>query len=215
MIFDPFRWCSGKQSACRGRRCWFNPGVGKIPWRWKWQPTPVFLPGKSHGQRSLAGYWPWGHKEPDTTKYEHARVGYQFDTCSLEKLLPDLSAWFWEAGCIDPVSGCLCREVGILNSHLHGTGFEWRSLGGTHQLWALATKSWFLMHQGCLTEGSKTRVGQGPGANPKPRWSRPGPYLPLSQEETVPHLSLLLSPAFVLKGGWRGRQGQLGSSQAL
>ena len=37
-------------------------------WRRKWQPTPVFLPGKSHGQRSLAGYSPWGHKELDTTE---------------------------------------------------------------------------------------------------------------------------------------------------
>ena len=36
--------------------------VGKIPWRRKWQPTPVFLPGESHGQRNLAGYSPWGHK---------------------------------------------------------------------------------------------------------------------------------------------------------
>jgi len=36
--------------------------VGKTPWRRKWQPTPVFLPGKSYGQRSLAGYSPWGHK---------------------------------------------------------------------------------------------------------------------------------------------------------
>ena len=37
-------------------------------WRRKWQPTPVFLPGKSHGQRSLAGYSPWGRKESDTTE---------------------------------------------------------------------------------------------------------------------------------------------------
>jgi len=36
--------------------------VGKIPWRRKWQPTPVFLPGNSHGQRSLVGCSPWGHK---------------------------------------------------------------------------------------------------------------------------------------------------------
>ena len=36
-------------------------------WRRKWQPSPVFLPGKSHGQRNLAGYSPWGHKESDTT----------------------------------------------------------------------------------------------------------------------------------------------------
>ena len=47
------------------RRCRFDPWVGKIPWRRKWQPTPVFLPGKSHGQRSLEGYSPCGHKELD------------------------------------------------------------------------------------------------------------------------------------------------------
>ena len=39
-----------------------------IPWRRKWLPTPVFLPGEFHGQRSLEGYSPWGHKEMDTTK---------------------------------------------------------------------------------------------------------------------------------------------------
>ena len=41
--------------------------VGKIPWRRTWQPTPVFLPGKSHEQRSLVGYSPWGHKKSDIT----------------------------------------------------------------------------------------------------------------------------------------------------
>ena len=47
----------------------FNPWVGKILWRRAEQPTPVFLPGESHGQRSLAGYRPWeGHKEADTTE---------------------------------------------------------------------------------------------------------------------------------------------------
>ena len=43
------------------------PGVGKIPWRREWQPTPVFLPGESQGPRSLAGYSPWGCKELNTT----------------------------------------------------------------------------------------------------------------------------------------------------
>ena len=42
--------------------------MGKIPWRRAWQPTPVFLPRESHGQRSLVGYSPWGHKESDTTE---------------------------------------------------------------------------------------------------------------------------------------------------
>ena len=57
------RGLSGKESACQCRRCrghGFDPWVRKIPWRRKWQPTPIFLPGKSHGQRSLAGYSPWG-----------------------------------------------------------------------------------------------------------------------------------------------------------
>ena len=38
------------------------------PWRGEWTPTPVFLPGEFHGQRSLAGYGPWGHRELDTTE---------------------------------------------------------------------------------------------------------------------------------------------------
>ena len=44
------------------------PGLGRFPRRRKWQPTAVFLPEESHGQRSLAGYSPWGHKELDTTE---------------------------------------------------------------------------------------------------------------------------------------------------
>ena len=60
-----------KESACQGRiykRCEFDTWIGKIPWRRKWQPTPVFLPEKSHGQRSLVGYSPWGQKESDPTE---------------------------------------------------------------------------------------------------------------------------------------------------
>ena len=65
---------SGKEPACQCRRCKrhrFNPWVGKIPWRRVVQPTLVFLPGKSHGQRSLAGYSPWG-----------CRVGYDWSDFS-------------------------------------------------------------------------------------------------------------------------------------
>ena len=47
----------------------FNPWVGKISWSRKWQPIPVFLPGKFHGQKSLVGYSPWGHKDLDTTEW--------------------------------------------------------------------------------------------------------------------------------------------------
>ena len=46
----------------------FDPWVRKIPWRRKWQPTPIFLPGESHGQENLVGYSPWGHKESDMTE---------------------------------------------------------------------------------------------------------------------------------------------------
>ena len=56
---------SGKEPACQcSRHKWhgFNPWIRRIPWR-AWQPTPAFLPGESHGQRSMAGYSPWSRKE--------------------------------------------------------------------------------------------------------------------------------------------------------
>ena len=71
------RWHSGKESTClcrRLQRLGFDPWIGKIPWRrkshWrgKWQPTPIFLPGQFHGQRSLEGYNPKGCKELDMTE---------------------------------------------------------------------------------------------------------------------------------------------------
>jgi len=58
----------GTESAHQCRRQGFDPWVRKIPWRREWQPTPIFLPGESHGQRSLEGYSPWGRKESDTTQ---------------------------------------------------------------------------------------------------------------------------------------------------
>ena len=65
--------CSaGKEHArqCkRHKRHRFDPWAGKIPWRRKQQLTPVFLPGKFHGERSLAGYSPWGRKELDSIEH--------------------------------------------------------------------------------------------------------------------------------------------------
>ena len=55
-------WLSGKESTCQCWRNRFDPWIRKIFQRRKWQPTPVFMPGKSHGQRSLVGYSPWGPK---------------------------------------------------------------------------------------------------------------------------------------------------------
>ena len=61
---------SGKEPSCQSRRCkthGFNPQVRKIPWRRAWQPTPVLLPGKAQGQRSLIGYSPQRLKEANKT----------------------------------------------------------------------------------------------------------------------------------------------------
>ena len=61
----------GKECTCNAGdtgAVGFDPWVGKIPWRRAWQSIPVFLPGESQGQRSLAGYSPWGHTESDMTK---------------------------------------------------------------------------------------------------------------------------------------------------
>ena len=62
----------GKESACKtadlGSRPRFDPWVRKIPWGRNWQPTPIFLPEESHGQRSLAGCSPWSLKELDMTE---------------------------------------------------------------------------------------------------------------------------------------------------
>ena len=64
------RWLSGKECTPNAGDAGLVPGlgVGKIPERRKWQPTPALVPEKSHGQRSLVGYSPWSHKELDTTE---------------------------------------------------------------------------------------------------------------------------------------------------
>ena len=59
-------WLSAKESTCRRPR--FILWVGKIPWKKAWQPTPILLPGESHGQRSLEGYSPRGRTESDMTE---------------------------------------------------------------------------------------------------------------------------------------------------
>ena len=68
-------WLTGKGSACNVGDMGLIPGLGRF-WRRKWQPTPVFLPGESHGQRSLVGYHPWDHK----------RVGHSLATKQQKQL---------------------------------------------------------------------------------------------------------------------------------
>ena len=71
---------SGKEPACqcrRHKRCRFDPWVGKIPWIGKWQPIPVFLPGKSRGQRTLADFSPWVRKELDMTEQKKKKKNFK------------------------------------------------------------------------------------------------------------------------------------------
>ena len=75
----------GKESACHAGGSRFDPWVGKIPWRREWQPTPVFLPGEFHRQRSLAGDSPWGRKESDMTE----QLSLSLATKIQNVLLPD------------------------------------------------------------------------------------------------------------------------------
>ena len=76
---------SSKEFTCQCKRCSVDPWVRKIPWNRIWHPTPVFLPGKFHGQRSLVGYSPWGHKESDMTEHTAQSI-YISNFCQSSKL---------------------------------------------------------------------------------------------------------------------------------
>ena len=118
----------GKESACNARDRGFDLWVGKIPWRRKWQPTSVFLPGKSHGQRSLAGYTPWGCKELDTTgatntftalwNHLHSTKMSHFYVCSQET--PNFEAFFGTRKVIK--KNYICLHVTISLSYGKGQG---------------------------------------------------------------------------------------------
>ena len=86
-------------------RCRFDPWVKKMPWRRAWQPTPIFLPGESHGWRSLAGYSPQSGKESDTTEVtEHTAQELQE---TLHTAPPAIQAIYLYPPCTwsrDPVS---------------------------------------------------------------------------------------------------------------
>ena len=76
-----FGFPNGKESTCqcrRCRRCRFNPWVGEISWGRKREPTPIFLPGKFYGKRSLVGSSPRGRKESDMTVDGHTHILFVF-----------------------------------------------------------------------------------------------------------------------------------------
>ena len=91
---------AGKEPTChcrRHKRHWFDPWVGKIPWRRKWQPAPVFLPRKFHGERSLAGYSPWGCKKSDTTGCVRTHTHTHTHTCKV-LFKAGVPSFVWQVG---------------------------------------------------------------------------------------------------------------------
>ena len=131
---------SGKESACqcwRWKRCGFDRGVGMIPCRRAWQPTPLFLPGESHGQRKLMGYSPQGRKDPTTNEetqhaYMHTDIYYTviiyllFQVCFCRSF-PYLVFPAWrssfniccKAGLVNSVNFCLSVKLLISQSNLN------------------------------------------------------------------------------------------------
>ena len=114
-------WVSDKESACLCRRCGFDTWVGKVPWRRKWQPTLVFLPGKSQWQRSLANYNPRSHErvrhdlatkqQKQYPLYTHTHTHTHTHTQSC--FLYPLKSLFFKT--IEMTSNQCC----IINTHLH------------------------------------------------------------------------------------------------
>ena len=112
-----------KNLAYQCRRPGFNPWFGKIPWRRKWQPTPVFLPGTSNGQRSLVVYSLWSRKRIGMTEQfsiQHAGMGPRSSSAVLVPItwLPFLgspSISWWDSVSQRCVETPLCRPCGHLN----------------------------------------------------------------------------------------------------
>ena len=113
-----------KKSACQCRRCGFNPSIRKILWKREWQPTPVFLPGRSHGKRRLKGYSPWGHKRvgariPRSYAFklwcEHGHSGPVTD------LFQDNEKRFYQSGLLIFSPSQLCMSHSKGPGHLKGT----------------------------------------------------------------------------------------------
>ena len=95
---------SGKEPTCqcrRHKRCGFNPWLGKIPRRRAWQPTPVFLPGESHGWRSLVGYSPWGLTTDSWTRLRwlsiHSTDLFRCNFKTSCSMLYTIHCWMWRA----------------------------------------------------------------------------------------------------------------------
>ena len=103
-------WLSGKESTCQCRRNGFDPWIRKIFQRRKWKPTPVFVPGKSHGQRSLAGY-------------RSQRVRHDLETKQrIVHLQCHVSFW------------CAAKWLSFIHICMYGTTYMWNLKYGTNEL---------------------------------------------------------------------------------
>ena len=119
-------WLSGKEAVCQCMRCQFDLWVEKIPWGRKWQLTPVFLPGESHGQKSLAGYNLWGSKKSDTTvpekqQREKKRSSQSLHTSHACRLM---LLQFTQGRGSEGQSAGFSEELRDLTPHLEATGPE-------------------------------------------------------------------------------------------
>ena len=103
------RWLRAKESTCQCRRHGFYLWVGRIPWRRKWQPPPVFLPGKSHRERSLVGCGPWGRKESDTTEHAHTSFSLKITSYTRATCTQEACTWAADPGC--SAVGCHCQSL--------------------------------------------------------------------------------------------------------
>ena len=110
------------------QQTWVYPWVGGIPWMRKWQPTPVFWPGESHGQRSLAGYSPWGCRvRHDRATEQQQQTRLQGQNVSADEAFP-LSV----NGAQRPVWGCVGPHFSEMLM-----GFHTLFLGGEHPLYSV------------------------------------------------------------------------------
>ena len=125
--FWPPQWLSTERihAQCRrhGRSLGFDPSVEKIPWRRKWQPTPVFLPGESHGQRRLAGYGSWGSKEDTAEQLSNKRKPNNFSLSTRVHRAASPArqqARPWALGAGPRVTGILAAwpDLGLLDTQL-------------------------------------------------------------------------------------------------
>ena len=132
-----------KEYSCQCRSCGFHLWVGKIPWRGKWQPTPVFMPGKSQKQRSLVGSSPWGRKESDnwpTNTHTWYLVQNRYLSVAATGLI--LSLIMDVTLGPSPAAGILFRQLWLL-VHTHhepidlSHSVKWVSYQGYHSPWCL------------------------------------------------------------------------------